>query len=548
MMSKSNESKKRGVVGQVKVKKEEPEMDDDNLAPPPPAKRGPGRPRRAERAGERGANPYINDDNMAPLGKRGRRRPRRVAQAGENGVSSQYTPQAKRGRGRPRRVVEAGNGGSRDAPPAKRGRGRPKREVKAEEGELNENVHREAMMKDVGNFIDTLFGEFDSATVSVEEQAEDEGETEQENDEDEEETEEDEEDEDEEETKEENEYEEETEEGDEDEEETEDEGETEEEEEDEEEDEDKERINKKEEKMGARHGRWRRHSTHSSPASRQHRRAPSSNDSRSSRGSSAQSIRHGPPADCVAGRTRSQFQKWNIKIEKEEEANTEENETENQKVAEATMAPVPFHGNVDEEDSDDEDPRNNVEGEGPGMHELVSDTEEEDNKESVSDAPSVQVDPQAPALSPTSEPPAAIERKPESPLKVEENVIDGVADASVNPTPASSAFDEDEKIESPANNRSLPEEDDHFVEGPERSDDIGSSGYADDVEHLTSPARLVPLESDPVCGVTGQVVTVTRSPPCFFADTVMLCPLCNRIYEERQKRHEELYQIVSKFF
>ena len=49
------------------------------------------------------------------------------------------------------------------------------------------------------------------------------------------------------------------------------------------------------------------------------------------------------------------------------------------------MAPVPFHGNVEEEDSDDEDPRNDVEGEGPGMHELVSDTEEEDNKESVSD-------------------------------------------------------------------------------------------------------------------------------------------------------------------
>ncbi|EFP04612.1 hypothetical protein CRE_31316 [Caenorhabditis remanei] len=129
---------------------------------------------------------------------------------------------------------------------------------------------------------------------------EDEGETEQENDEDEEETEEDEEDEDEEETKEENEYEGETDEGDEDEEETEDEGETEE-EKDEEEDEDEERINKKEEKMGARHGRWRRHSTHSSPASRQHRRAPSSNDalvsrrslssSRSSRGSSAQPVR-----------------------------------------------------------------------------------------------------------------------------------------------------------------------------------------------------------------------------------------------------------------
>ncbi|KAF1745875.1 hypothetical protein GCK72_022322 [Caenorhabditis remanei] len=120
-MSKSNENKKRGVAGQVKVKEEEPEMDDDNLAPPPPAKRGPGRPRKAERAGERRANSQHN---------------RPVANL-EDDMSR--PPQAKRGRGRPRRVVlaEDEGGSSRDAPPAKRGRGRPKREVKAEEGELN---------------------------------------------------------------------------------------------------------------------------------------------------------------------------------------------------------------------------------------------------------------------------------------------------------------------------------------------------------------------------------------------------------------------------
>ncbi|KAF1758729.1 hypothetical protein GCK72_015189 [Caenorhabditis remanei] len=212
----------------------------------------------------------------------------------------------------------------------------------------------------------------------------------------------------------------------------------------------------------------------------------------------------------------------------------------------------------DEEESDDEESRNDVEGEGPGINELISDTDEEDNQESVRNGKEllcldnctsgsdslVSIDPRAPES--CSAPPTSSSSG--SPQSISE--------------PASSAhdaFDDDEDVESkepPANNSPLPatgsvsengKEDDHFVEEPEPTDYVRNWGLDDNVDYSTSPAPLVPLEDSPVCKVTKQVVTITRSPPCFFTDTEEWCQHCARIYEERQKRHEELYQIISKF-
>ncbi|KAF1758728.1 hypothetical protein GCK72_015188 [Caenorhabditis remanei] len=125
----------------------------------------------------------------------------------------------------------------------------------------------------------------------------------------------------------------------------------------------------------------------------------------------------------------------------------------------------------------------------------------------------------------------------------EENGTDDVADAFLNPTPASSAHNArggEEDVESedpPANNRPLPEF--PAAHGSSRH----SEPVADMVDHPTSSAPLIPLEDGPICKVTKQVVTITRSPPCFFTDTEEWCQHCTRIYEERQKRYEELYQI-----
>ncbi|EFO84167.1 hypothetical protein CRE_16273 [Caenorhabditis remanei] len=134
-------------------------------------------------------------------------------------------------------------------------------------------------------------------------------------------------------------------------------------------------------------------------------------------------------------------------------------------------------------------------------------------------------------------------RNSESSRDDEENGTDDVADDLLNPTTASlahNARDGEEDVESedpPVNNRPLPEF--PAAHGSSRH----SEPVADMVDHPTSSAPLVPLEDGPICKVTKQVVTITRSPPCFFTDTEEWCQHCTRIYEERQKRYEELYQI-----
>ncbi|EFO84176.1 hypothetical protein CRE_16274 [Caenorhabditis remanei] len=214
----------------------------------------------------------------------------------------------------------------------------------------------------------------------------------------------------------------------------------------------------------------------------------------------------------------------------------------------------------DEEESDDEESRNDVEGEGPGMNELISDTDEEDNQESVRNNSLVSIDPRAPE---------SCSAPPTSSSSGSQQTISEPASSAYN------GFDDDKDVESeepPANNSPLPatgsvtgnlttyffcnipifisengKEDDHFVEEPDPTDYVRNWGQGDMVDHPTSSAPLVPLEDGPVCKVTKQVATITRSPPCFFTDTEEWCQHCARIYEERQKRHEELYQIISKF-